>query len=178
MARACSVCSHAQHLDIDAALLGAGTARLSHREVAVRYGLSRASVQRHAVSHIAPIMRAVTEQAGLLHAESMLSELGRLYERAIRNIDRAEAGGEPNEVSAALREARSSIETFAKIGLAMAQREEPEEDRRSDLDDRIEEALRNRAHRGVSAIGPGGPVDPLSDDQVEEAVVIEVDHSP
>jgi len=171
MARTCSVCSHPAHLDIDAALLGAGGARLSHREVAARWGLSRASVQRHAGAHIAPVMRAVAEQAGVLHAENLLQKLGSLYERTVRMLDQAEAAGDLRTAVAAVREARGTVETFARVGLALAQREEPEESARDDLDERIEAALAGRL-----AIGAGehpGSVDSVEDADVVEGIVVE-----
>jgi hypothetical protein len=168
MSRACSVCSHPDHLDIDAALLGAGTERLSGRAVAQRWGLSRASVQRHAQAHIAPVLRAVTEQAGTLHAESMLQQLAGAYERIVRLADRAEAAGDLRTAVSAVREIRGTVETFARVGLAMAQHVEPEEDQRIDLDDRIDAALSRRMAGGAKgAIGSG------DDDDVVEGVLVE-----
>lgn len=169
MARACSVCSHPDHLDIDASLLGAGRERLSQRDVARLYGLSRASVQRHAADHVAPIMRAVADQVTRLHGETLLVELGGLYERTIRLLDKAEQSGDLRTAVSAVREARGAVETFAKVGLALsAQGPEPEA-LRTDLDDRIDAALRARMDDETPALVAGHD----SDAEVVEGVIVD-----
>ena len=173
MAQACTVCSHQDHLTIDASILGAGTARLSHRAIAQTYGLSRAAVQRHAASHVAPIMRAVVDQAGLLHAETMLSELGALYERAVRLLDTAEASGDHRVTVGAIREARQVVESFAKVGLAMAQHQAGQaEEARPDLDVRLAEALARREYRRALPISGGAM------NEVEEAIIVDPPYPP
>jgi hypothetical protein len=169
MARACSVCSHPDHLRIDQDLLGAGTARLSGRAVAERYGLSRASVGRHAANHLPAVLRAVQGQAATLHAETMLDKLAEGYERIIRLADRAEAAGDLRTAVAAVREIRGAVETFARVGLALSQVPEPQELQRTDLDDRIDQALRARSH----ALGAGPSVTGEGDDDVVEGVIVD-----
>ncbi len=168
MARTCSVCAHPDHLAIDAALLGAGGPKRSHRDLALHYGLSRAAVQRHAASHVPEVLRAVQSQAGLLHAETMLTELGGLYERTVRLLDRAEAAEDHRTVVAAIREARQVVESFAKVGLAMAnhQADRDASAGRADLDDLIERALEDRMNRAL-------PAPPLVDDEVVVGEVVE-----
>jgi DNA-binding transcriptional regulator LsrR (DeoR family) len=169
MARSCSVCDHPDHLAIDQALLGAGVERLSQREVALRFGLSRASVQRHAVSHVSAVLRAVQGQAGTLHAETMLTQLADAYERIIRLADRAEQAGDLRTAVSAVREIRGTVETFAKVGLAMSQVSPPQESQRVDLDNLIDAALRKRMAGESTALVAGH--DP--DDDVVDGVIVD-----
>lgn len=167
MAQLCKVCIHPDHLAIDAALLGAGGPKRSYRDLALQYGMSRASLQRHAASHVPEVLRAVQSQAGLLHAETMLSELGGLYERTVRLLDAAEQTEDRKTAIGAIREARQVIESFARVGLAMANHEaqRAETEVGIDLDALIGDALERRAKRAL-------PAPPLQDEDVVEGVVV------
>lgn len=147
----CSVCSHGQRIDIDGHLLGAGRARLSQREVARRYGLSRASVGRHAAGHIAPLMAAVQGQVTALHGVGLLTEIATLYERTMRLLSRAENSDDLRTAIAAIREARGCIETWGRVGLSLAQQVEEEPADATGLDARITRAIEARDHRAMAA---------------------------
>lgn len=151
MATQCSVCSHAQRIDIDGHLIGAGRERLSQREVARRYGLARASVGRHAAAHIAPLMAAVQGQVTALHGVGLLTEIASLYERTMRLLSRAENADDLRTSIAAIREARGCIETWGRVGLSLSQQVEDEPADATGLDARISLALEARTQRADMA---------------------------
>jgi hypothetical protein len=167
------VCHHPNVVDIDAALLGVGdTGKLSQRQVCERWGLGRGQVSRHVNNgHIAAIMSAVAGEVTALHGQGLLTELASLYERANRLLAKAEHADDSKVAIAAIRECRGVIETFARIGLAMSQGEDPGGDEdRPDLDSKIDEALRRREKRLALAES--------TDDVVEAEVVEEIPFTP
>jgi transposase len=67
MPRTCSICRHAQRLEIEADL----QAGLSYRDVARRYSISKDAVSRHRASHVSlhstPALATATKIMALLH---------------------------------------------------------------------------------------------------------------
>lgn len=161
-------------MDIDAALIGVGIhGRLTQAECAKKYGLGRGQLSRHVQNgHIAAVMAAVSDKVTALHGEGMLTELAGLYERAQRMLAKAEHADDTKVAIQAIREARGCIETFAKIGLAMAQGQQADpEDTRGDLDSKIDEALRRRERR--LAVEQENPTSGADEDVVEAEIVDE-----
>jgi hypothetical protein len=110
LGRHCTVCSHDQHREIDAAILRHATGYL---KIARHYGLVLASVQRHAAKHLAEQLRDVEEVRMLLDRESLTRELIALHAATRRVLDRAEGAGENRVVLAAIDVAGRNIERLA-----------------------------------------------------------------
>ncbi len=125
----CSICNHPKRVEIDKALIDGG----SYRDVARRFGVSRSAVGRHKRNgHIAEkiakaarkkeikegeaIQAAVLaqEQIEVVHAETILDEIGRLKDRSLAILERAESEG-TREACTALGEVRRTLELLAKI---------------------------------------------------------------
>src|SRR5258706_11622938 len=88
LGRHCTVCSHDQHREIDAAILRHATGYL---KIARHFGLVLASVQRHAANHLARQLRESEEIRMLLDSASLLAELRDLHQHVRRQLDLAEA---------------------------------------------------------------------------------------
>lgn len=166
MAARCGVCTHADRMDIDRELLGLAGPKLTQVQIAQKYGLGRGQVQRHVKSnHVSRVMSAVADEQTILHGNGLLREIATLYETTQRIMSRAEHADDLRTAVSAIREARGCIETFAKIGLALASGENDEEDTgRTPLDVRIDEALARREERLAL---------PSPDDEVVEAEVVD-----
>lgn len=149
MGARCGVCNHPNRVDVDAALLGLGDqGKMTQAQVCHKWGLGRGQVQRHVHNgHIAAIMTAATNEVTMLHGQGMLLELANLYERAQRLLSRAETTSDHKVALMAIRECRGVIETFARIGLALTQGEDPKDDDRPDLDSKIDQAIKRRDQR-------------------------------
>jgi hypothetical protein len=111
--RLCTICSHAQHRQIDGELL---RHEVGYKKVAGRYGLILSSVQRHARTHLAAQLREHEETAMLLDVASLLAELTDLHAHVRRQLALAEASADGRLVLAAVAEARRNIETLARLG--------------------------------------------------------------
>lgn len=73
--RRCTVCAHAQREEIERALLEGG----SYRDISGRFGLTRSSVQRHALSHLpTDLARATAIEAEVVEFDRGSALLGRL----------------------------------------------------------------------------------------------------
>lgn len=166
MAPRCTVCAHTSRADIDQALARG----VADREAARLYGLSRESVRRHRIGHLAPTVTALAGQIEALNGPKILAEVAGLYERTVRLLDRAEQADDISVALKAVREVRGCIESWARIGLAVASQtpEERVDDVNHDLDARIEQALRERVAR-EAGVPLALPV------HVEEADVLEVE---
>lgn len=149
MGTRCGVCSHPSLMEIDAALIGAGQyGKMNQAQCAAKWGLGRGQLSRHVNNgHISRVMTAVADQVTILHGQGLLREVATLYERAQNLMLKAENADDLRTAVAAVREARGCIETFARIGLALAQGEDKGGDDRPDLDQAIDAALRKREAR-------------------------------
>lgn len=159
-------------MDIDRELLGLAGPKLTQVEIARKYGLGRGTIQRHVSNnHVSRVMSAVAEEVTILHGNGLLQEIASLYETTQRIMSRAEHADDLKTAVSAIREARGCIETFAKIGLALAKDESDEDDGkdRSRLDDAIDDALAKRHKRlAISA-----PADARQDDDtIEDAEIV------
>lgn len=170
MGSMCGVCRHADRMEIDRDLLGLGATKLTQVEVAHKYGLGRGQVQRHVHNnHVSRVMSAVAEEVTILHGNGLLQEIAALYETSHRILQRAESATDLKTALQAVREARGCIETFARIGLALAQGEDEEKGTdRSDLDDAIDEALKRRERRLALPAADPDPRDVVEAEIVEE----------
>lgn len=169
----CGVCAHPQRVDIDADLLGVGDrGKVTQAQVCQRYGLGRGQVQRHVGrGHIAAVMTAVKGQVTEFQGANLLIKLGELYEKADRLMGKAEQADDLRTAVAAVGQARAVIETFAKVGIALAQGDEHagQEQAGSGVDDAITEQLRRRQER----LAIEAPTSSDPDDEVAEAEIVD-----
>jgi hypothetical protein len=159
-------------MEIDAALIGAGQyGRLTQAQCSKKWGLGRGQLSRHVNNgHISKVMAAVQSQVTILHGQGLLTEIATLYERAQNLMLKAENAYDLRTAVSAVREARGCIETFARIGLALAQGEDAGGDDRPDLDQAIDDALNRRAAR--IALEERTSIGHQSDQEVVEAEVV------
>jgi hypothetical protein len=106
----CTVCQDPRRAEIDADLVrGAG-----FRSTAAKYGVSRWSLQRHQKHLDRTIIQA--HQAGeVLRADSLLSELRGITDRARGLLARAERAGDLRGAANGLRETRACLELLARL---------------------------------------------------------------
>ena len=111
MARTCGVCVHPDRQLIDAATV-AGT---PNRRIATQYGLTEAAVRRHRTSHLPARLAKAKDAADIAEAGSLLDQLHALRRRALCILERAEAVDDLRAALLAIREARGTMETEARI---------------------------------------------------------------
>jgi hypothetical protein len=75
MTMKCTVCAHPDRADIDAALVGADTAR---RRIASQYSLVETSLRRHEAMHIPVMLADAVQREREEHATSLLERVGEL----------------------------------------------------------------------------------------------------
>lgn len=110
--RPCSICNHEDRDAIDAALLEGKLVR----ELAVRWGISADSLRNHQKKHLGDtIVRARKAKAGDAVDGSALTRLEDLYERTNALLAQAEHSGSMGQALQAVREARTTLESIAKI---------------------------------------------------------------
>lgn len=165
----CGACYHPDRIDIDRDILGLGAHKLTQAEVARKYGLGRGVIQRHIHSnHVSRVMSAVQDEVTALHGTGLLHEIATLYETTQRILSRAEHADDLKTAISAVKEARGCIETFARIGLALAKGEdESDKSDRPDLDRAIDEALQRREKRLAL------PSPEVDDDEPAEAEIVD-----
>src|SRR5258707_529475 len=119
MTRTCTICTHAQRAEIEAALV-AGT---PYRDIARRYGMSKDAVMRHASDHVAKQIAQAQEAREEAQALDVVRQLRAINAAAIAILAAARRTGEPE---IALKEPgalvlivapveRQSGETFRKV---------------------------------------------------------------
>jgi tetratricopeptide (TPR) repeat protein len=110
--RSCTVCSHEARDEIDRALVAGQSSYL----LADRYSsLSRPSLERHKGNHLPARMVMAQAAEEVAQADSLLSQVRDLQERALCILDKAEGAGELRIALGAIREARGNLELLAKL---------------------------------------------------------------
>ncbi len=109
--RRCQVCRHADVAEIDRLLI-AGTPQ---RQVAARFDVDRSAVQRHAKKHVSEKLLQSHKAREMADADALAVQAQGLYNAAVGALVTARDSGRGREMLAACREARSCLETFAKI---------------------------------------------------------------
>ena len=112
-----TVASHPQIDEINA-LLVAGA---PHRDVAGRFGLSKSAVTRHARNGLPKSMVRAREAKEVASADALVAELKELKDSAVAVLDKAREAGDGREMLAAIKTARSVVETVAKLIGALQQ---------------------------------------------------------
>ncbi len=110
----CTVCSHPQRAEIDAAAL----ARVSLREIASRYGRNKDTIQKHVSQHIPAAAQKAIEAAEAREVDAgddVLAELRDLISEAKRLQGVAEKAKDHRGAIAAFRELVRVVELKAKV---------------------------------------------------------------
>lgn len=109
----CTCCTHPQAAEIDAALLGGTTVRVT----AETFGVSRSAVGRHRVAHLSAeaIEQADDDQRRPLTLVDVHGELGALAERLEQVIELSARTRKPAAAVTAMRELRQTLEAIARL---------------------------------------------------------------
>lgn len=111
MARRCTICHHDRHADIDAELVE----RMPFRHIAARYSVSTSALVRHSDDHIPAALTKAHEAAAVAHADTILTQVQDLRDRALLILDKAEEAKEYRSALSAIREARGCLELLGKL---------------------------------------------------------------
>ena len=111
MARKCSICSHASTLEINRLLIG----EVPLREIAEKFSVSIAALDRHRHGHIPPTLPIAAEGLEQADAEDLLTQLKQLQVKTERVLEKAEAAENQSLSLKAIKEARSNLELLAKL---------------------------------------------------------------
>lgn len=111
MARPCKVCEHPEREAINGLLLSG----LTIAAVAESYEVSRDSLERHRKNHLVPHQRETLSKDPELADVDPLRELRRLYHGLSLALDRADDANDWPAYLAFHKEARQSLELFAKL---------------------------------------------------------------
>jgi len=102
MGRSCTICSHSDRLEINAALM----AGEPYRNVAKRYEASEQAMYRHKVEHVATAVAKATKAREVAQADDLLAQLKGLRNKAVAILLKAEHAGDLRTALLAIREAR------------------------------------------------------------------------
>lgn len=108
--KTCAVCSHPRRAEIDRLLVE----KVSLRDIAGRFGVSRSALSRHA-GHIPGALVAAKEAGKVADAGTLLDQVQGLVVRATGILDRAEQAGEHQAALGAIREVRGCLELLGKL---------------------------------------------------------------
>ena len=111
MPRVCSICTHEQRPEIDAALLNGEPLR----DIAGRVPVSKSALARHAAEHIPAHLVKAKEAETVTQADTLLEQVRNLQTRALSILDRADHTGDLKTALSAIREARSNLELLGKL---------------------------------------------------------------
>jgi len=115
MPRVCSICIHPELAAIDRALIES----TPNRRIATRFGVTEASVRRHAERHLPSTMVLAKEAAKVTRADGLLEEAWRLQDKAAAFLARAEKTGSPSAVAQALQSAQRGLALMAQLRAQM-----------------------------------------------------------
>ncbi len=125
MPRVCTICTHAEHDAIDAALVG----EVANRRIAAQYAVSEQAVRRHREDHLPSIMVKSEQAKEVTRADDLIGQLqeitartDRLYKiadgiigKAVSSEDWRTALMAVREASSANREARANLELLGEL---------------------------------------------------------------
>jgi len=111
MPRKCTICSHDQRDEIDAALV----AGESYRTIASRFDVSTAALQRHKTTHLLSSLVQAQNASEAARGDRLLEQVDTLRAQALQILTRAEESGELRTALAAIREARGCLELLARL---------------------------------------------------------------
>lgn len=111
MANRCTVCGHADRLEIDKLLIGGS----AYRDISGRYGVSKSALERHASGHIAVASSRARDLRDWLNADQLVGELRVLREVALGILEEARVGGDHRTALAALGRLESQAELCGRL---------------------------------------------------------------
>jgi hypothetical protein len=113
MPRVCSICSHEDREEINAALLAGQPLRGISRKF---FGSVKAedALGRHR-EHLPLHLVKASDAAEVAQADNLLEQVKSLQARALTILDKAEASGDLRTALSAIREARGNLELLAKL---------------------------------------------------------------
>lgn len=112
MSGACTVCVHPDRRQVDEEIVGS----TPYRRIVERHeGLTISSVSRHRQRHLSPAIVALAAEQERDHGETLLGQLRSLYRRVGVILETAERDGRPGVALQAIKEARSILETVARV---------------------------------------------------------------
>jgi hypothetical protein len=111
MGRTCSVCNHDEVHAINVGLV----AREPYRAIALRYGISKDALKRHAQEHIPKMLVEARKAVERADADDLLDRVEALQTRTLVILEASENSGELRTALGAIREARANLELLAKL---------------------------------------------------------------
>ena len=115
--RTCAVCSHPDRAAIDAALV---EGQQSERAIARQWRVSRTALQRHRGAHLPAHLAKAKAAVDVAHADTLLTQLVDLQEKASGILTKAEQDGELRTALAAVREVRGCMELLGRLTQQLA----------------------------------------------------------
>lgn len=122
MPRVCTICTHPERAEIDAAVVNGAP----NRRVAAQYGVAETSLRRHAAHHLPTALVKAAEAEQVVGALDLLAQATELLDSARRILKRAENRKDDAGARIALqanKEAAGRLELLARIMTAAMQGE-------------------------------------------------------
>lgn len=116
MAPKCAACSHEDHDEIDRLLIEGEP----YRAIARRFGMSPTSVMRHRQAHVSAALIPVVVGTAEAPSGATLDRLERVMRYVEELLLSARQEQKPTQLLAAIKEARMTLETIAKVRGEMA----------------------------------------------------------
>jgi hypothetical protein len=117
MGTRCTVCTHPNRPELEAALLSGA----SHRKVALAHGVSRQGIDRHVSGgHVSQLLAQPSVAVEQIRAESVAGEAITVYERTLALLTRAEASDDRPSQLGAIREAKGILGVLMTVGQRQA----------------------------------------------------------
>jgi hypothetical protein len=111
MTRTCTICTHPQRAEIDAAAI-AGEA---YRDIARRYGMSKDAVMRHAAQHLLAELVKAKQAEDVTRATDLLAMATERDAKALALLAKAEAACDLKTAGQMLRISLVSLELLARL---------------------------------------------------------------
>jgi hypothetical protein len=111
MPRTCTICTHPQREDIDAALVAG---QESARRIAALFRVSDDAITRHR-AHIPPALARAQAATEVARADTLLDQVRSLQTRTLDILSKAERAGDLRTAVSAIGQARGNLELLAKL---------------------------------------------------------------
>ncbi len=112
MPRKCSICTHQQRTEIET-MLAQGT---SYRNVVAVYpDTTETSLHRHVKNHISKTIQKAADSRDIERGTDLLTQCEKLQQKALALLKEAEEQKDIRAATACIKEARSSLELYAKL---------------------------------------------------------------
>lgn len=115
MPRVCTICTHDQRDEIDAAIVSGAP----YRQIAERFGTSESAMYRHKNDHASKRVAARVAKAqdakDVADADDLLAQIKALRNRSIGILQKAEQAGDYRTALMGIREARGCVETLMEV---------------------------------------------------------------